>query len=904
MQHKVIIANLSDPATSQVFQMINDWTVSSLLEQSTWLDVSKQDDVRVLTQTGSMLMTANQWASSTFDAGDSLQLFTLQLLRDAKGALGISAVETAISRHILFQNSYPELINVVVPVHDLADAPSASIFDYRLNVVVSPVESDAPTSGVNYVSKKSEDVFSHAAAALASTTGLWRGQPDSPATRILSLGRPGIGQNTVISRSFVRYIDATELVGELVGSVDLDQSGMLPPSNDISGNPIESLPAGQDQIEVNRTFDSFLEQNRAALLYQGPRRFKPESLTEITFMEAVKLYFAFVFKWLWAAPGDYVRSKIDSFKVQVAKLGQQMLGADSQFDVIFKGTSSRTHDSSVEVNLSDEILDAVRIGLKGSVTPAPTDPSNLWFSMTKVATALADGGDSFGDIQLPTVGSKRVSVLNPLLITPNSQTDHFDVPAGLPIGVSGVRLRSDDPYSAFVALDQAEKASAGSSALNAVIFASLSKLKTDLRVWIEGNTSFVWKIGAHLASQLNGARSVAQDLQRMITEVDEQDFNRMAEAELKARRALARTFFGGLGMLALGGLIWLGQAFALYLINKSWPGALDSNWGLIAAVFVAIFLIWNIVSILIFNGKVGELFNLQRKLREQEARREWAEKNKQLLLLELHRLASLYSQYRLWAKAISPLFHREAIAPAGKQAAKTAISQISDLPASVVVATLSPSTAARQQILDQVHRSYFSKGWLMEIFETFIKERGFDPSTIWQDTGFGVNSPLVRLANSANEKESLLILAKLGDSSAKALVASPEAIDQWTVQVVSGSRQTEVSADQFFAALRSGAKSIPTASLLTERAAINDVGRVSRASSYFAIDSRLPNSSDVENVGSLTPSSETNRNLDLVAVRVEFSELIGSNDFAFLSQESTAPAPEAIPLIDQNGIEG
>jgi hypothetical protein len=64
------------------------------------------------------------------------------------------------------------------------------------------------------------------------------------------------------------------------------------------------------------------------------------------------------------------------------------------------------------------------------------------------------------------------------------------------------------------------------------------------------------------------------------------------------------------------------------------------------------------------------------------------------------------------------------------------------------------------------------------------------------------------------------------------------------------------------------------------------------ANSYFAHDERLEGGSDVANVESIAPSALETRSLDFMAARVEFTELISSDSFEFITG-AAAPAAAA-----------
>jgi hypothetical protein len=763
--------------------------------------------------------------------------------------------------------------------------------------VVAPADGTAPTAAHNVVAKKSPEVFSHAAAGLVSVAGFWHGQAESPLEK-LNQGRVlGPGQNTMISRAFVRYVDASDLVNNLVQSVALTEVDVLPLAMDEKGKPFDFWTGDQAKAAVEAMSESFFESNKSQLGFKQPPAFRSGPLKSIGFIDAIKLYFSFVFKWLWAAPGEWAREKLANAKASIAASGQRFLGSDSQYEVVVKGVSARASNST-DFDLSQEILDAARAGLGSSHLVPTASPYQLWESMVTATCNLADGGAGFDAVNLPTTGADRALVLDPALLTPDSRTNYFDIPARLPIPMSGARLRSDDPYAAYVVMDQIEAALRDASELSPVAFNELHQLKLNLQAWVQNNRSFVWQIGLKTALQLNKARSEWASMLVVAKNLGN-DFQ-LEEAERQARKALWNVIKGGIVIAALGGIAWGVQAFLLFLATKAWPATLASGWWLPATIFAAVLLLWNLIGMVAFNGKVGEFFDLEKRINEEKARARWATANIQVVLQEVHRLASLYGQYRLWVKVLSPLFYREPEVAVKQVIAKNSIKNLPDLPKSVVVAELSPTPEAREELFSRVRNSFYKRGWLKTTLDKYIEQRGMSTTEIWNDTAQSSNSELVKLAAISAESESAKLLSDLAGSTAKQLATQGANFQHWTVLTRGQNSGQEMESGAFVDVLRKGQGAIPTGSILTARANVQGVSAVSLANSYFAHDERLDAATDVANVEKIAPSELEKRSLDFMALRLELSELISSDAFGFVAAaEETAPEVEAaLPTIE------
>jgi hypothetical protein len=880
MTQRIIVANLGDLATHQVFQVVSDWALSGLAGKSIWIDSAKPGEVNVVDEAGVSKLTINDWMSTGVAPGEELRVYSLQVLRDPKNAVSFEAVNAVLSSHPELSKSSASMVNLVVPVDELGKVPSSVFFDHRLNVVVSPADGIAPNAAHNLVAKKSPEVFSHAAAGLVSVAGFWHGQVQSPLDKLNQNRVLGPGQNTMISRAFVRYVDASDLVNNLVKSVALTDVEVLPVAIDEKGKPFDFLSGGQAQAAIDAITESFFTANAGQLAFKQPPAFRSGPLKSIGFIDAIKLYFSFVFKWLWAAPGEWAREKLASAKAAIAASGQRFLGSDSQYEVIVKGVSVRSHDSNSELDLSQEILDAARAGLGSSHLIPPAAPYQLWESMVTATCNLADGGTGFDAVSLPSVGSDRVLVRDPALLTPDSRTNNFDVPARLPIPMSGARLRSDDPYSAYVVMDQIEEALRNASELSPVTYNELHQLKLNVQTWVQNNRSFVWQIGLKLALQLNKARTESRTM-LMVSQNLGNEYQ-LEEAERKARKALWNVLKGGIAIFAIGGLAWLVQAFVTFLTAKAWPTTLAAGWWVPALIFAIVLLVWNIIGMAAFNDKVGEFFDLEKKINEEKARARWSAANLQVVLQELHRLASLYGQYRLWVKVLSPMFYREPEAAAKTVVAKNSIKNLTDLPKSVVIAELSPSPEAREELFSRVRNSFYKRGWLKTTLDNYIAQRGMNNIDIWADTAQSSNSELVKLASISADKDAAKLLSELAGSSAKQLATQGANFQHWTVLTKGLNSGKEMESGAFVDVLRNGGGAIPTGSILTAKASVQGVSAVSNANSYFAHDQRLEANSDVANVQSISPSEQETRSLDFMAVRLELTDLISSDSFAFV----------------------
>jgi hypothetical protein len=896
MRHKLIIANLgkSNGAHAQIMNIVASWTQEKLTQPSVWLNVSDPSELRVLSSSGISMISSRDWLADEITRDVELSAIVLQHLRDSKEALSFSEVQEALSFHSEFQKASDTLVNVLVPLEGVTGVKHDAVFDFRLNIVASPSESSAPGAATSFVSKGSEE-FAHTAAAIVSLAGLWWGQNKSPLDSILSSANFSPGQNVMAGRAFVRYVDASGLLEKLDTSVKSSDVTSLPAASNEKGVTLDL--ADNPEIVVTDIARAFTLEKAAQLTYRAPAPLGKMDLKKTGFVDAIKLYFSFLAKWAWAAPGEWAREKVDSVKAAAAKSVQGFLGSESEYEVIVKGVSVRNVGGDYEPDLTQDILKAARAGLGGTQMGEAASPKDLWEHLASVTCNLADGGVGSQTITLPTVGTERTVILDPQFLTPDPASNIFDVPASAPIAMSGVRLRSDDPYSADVVLDQISEALKDSTKLSAVAYAELNKLNLALNSWISSNRSFVWQVGRQLAMQLNAARIDSRSmLQAANSRVDE---FKLDEVERNARKSIMNVIKGGVLILALGGLAWLLQAIALFIFSGAWPGSLAANWWVPAAIFVGVLLIWNLIGLVIFSGKVADYNNLQAAIQRDKRRAEWAKANFAVALKEIHRLASLYSQYRLWVKVMSPLFYRNDSIELNDEKPKGIFSSVGNLPQSVVVAELEPE-ASQSSLLSSVQKSYFKKGWLKDQLDGFVATQTPAGESIWTDTAQSANSALAKLAVSARDPETAASLASQGSSTAVNIATDAETFQNWAVTSRGVTSNKQLTGKSFIDALRFGERSIPMGGLLTAKANVENQAAVSPEKSYFACDARLSPDTDLSNFESLAVNSNPHRSLDFVALRVELSNLISAKELQFVEVEQRASSSGET----SSGIEG
>jgi hypothetical protein len=902
--HKIVLADMGDLAANQIFKIVEDWTIAGLCDNSVWLDVKNPTQLFLTSVEGTKKLATNDWIGSVFRPGDSKNLFSLQVARDSKALLDFDAVEKTLSVHPELSSASAGLVNLVFPADDSENIDPEALFDFRLNLVLCTANGMAPRSGYNLVTKKTPEYFSHAAAGLVSISGLWIGQDQSPSAQIAAGRVMSPGANVAVFRPFVRYVDASDLVRDLSNALKISDPTKLPVAVDEKGRQFNVIETPQAQAVVMEVADKFFTEYSSQLAFKQPPAFRRGGLKKITFGEAVRLYFHWVLKWLWAAPGEWAQETLAAAKRAIGSQMQELLGNGSQYEVIVQGVSARSVDSVAELDLSLDIQADAQTALSAlgvAKMAMPASPFQVWESMVTATCNLADGGMGFNAVPLPSIaGQERLIVVNPDLLSPNSQANYFDVPADLPIAMSGSRLRADDPYSAYVVADQVDQLVNKPGQIDPVQFNKLNQLKLALDKWVVNNRSFVWTIGQKLAQNLNKARVSSREMFLVTANLD--SGIDLDAAERSARKSLFKVVVGGLAILGAALVAWGIQALYLFLISRSWP-VFSGSWYMPFLFVLLLFFIWNSVGATLFSSKVGEFFDLQRRVQEEKARAKWAGDHIVGVLQELHRLASLYSQYRQWVKIISPMFHREALDINASDGEVSDIKSLSDLPASVVIAELAPSHEARDQLFNLVRDSYFNRGWLKTSLDSYLQMKSVNLNEIWLDNGHGQTSKLKSLASQASDSDDQLLLLELAGASAKSLATQGANYSQWLVKTKSSDFSQEIDGEKFINEIRYGEGEMPSGSILSAKGTVQGAARVSMLNSTFSQDARLEGSTDISNQVALASSTLEMRSLDFMAVRLEVSELTGVDSLSFLSSPVDNSGKEQ-PLNPRKRVSG
>jgi hypothetical protein len=891
MRHVLFVGQLSTFAGNQLIDVMKDWTLSGLVQESNWIDPRKPNEILSLDRNGTKTYESSLWSSSMIRADDKLELFSLQLLISKDGVVGSEELAQALSKLATVGNSSSKLVNILFPTFGNTDGLEDSCFAYNQNIIASPTDSHSPLTGSLEITRKSHQYFQHAAKELSSMAGIWPGQTK----RTIPEGNvsPGNTENIRLGRSFVRYVDASSLVDEITEEVLSVEPGVIPAAFDPDTNSsLERVSPNESVNQVAAVASSFVALF-PELSYTPPRgeRIRPPEKAGI--IQAIKLYFKWVFGWLRKQPKQLLQGFIHAKKAALANKVQELYGGDGSKIAVYVGNVT-THGGQ-DWNSFDVTKSIQEASSKHStVKLAPAAPGQIWQMFFKTSTALADGKDlTFQGIspdkslELPRFqkGGRRL-ISHPAHIVSDPASSSFSIPVGLPLSFSGYRLTSEDPLLCKLALDEIREALAKEEDLSVSEKTKLIELEDSLEAWAKTNVSFTWIIGSALSEGIyTGLREWHKGQDAINAKADD---SKVAEAEEKAQAALKNLLKGGFAitMTALG--LLAGAAVWSLLATGALP-LIGATWWIPVLIFSSILIIWNILAATFLRGAIKEYFVLDNNLAIAANQYEKAKRQQSHIWGEIHRLTSFYQQYMYWCRILGPVIHR-AQATEARSAGTSVIDSVHKLPAAMSVAKLMPNEGNTGDMTAQVKREYYKPGWIDDSFTRIVRGQKVDLTDLYNDDANLVVGPLAKLSAMMSNGDEF---AKMFDEDASIRVqeisTSGPSYQKWRVEPLGMIGQAGVdSGSTFILELAKESVRIPDGDLLSARGQVNGANDLDGNLTYIAADSRIVSNPELDGEKLERISPNPLHPLDFIGVRVELSKPFGSS----LLNLKTHGAPE------------
>ena len=872
MTTRVILADSFEPRINQVRAICEDWTRAGLIRDSIWLDYSSEMyEVTSLTSSGREVLPTAEWLS-TLPAGEPIQIVVLQpLFKDAK-PIGLAYLIDKIQPYALLNQAIGQSINLICPFVSSTDVPRNIIHSGRLNLIGVPLDSVSPGAAELVINENSDEMFSHLALNLCSAASLWIGVEEIKRALV------GDMQNIQLQKTYVRYVDASELVDEIVASVLTEAASPVSRVFDIQGIEYDALTNMGAQAAVKVLTDKFMEINKSTLQISPEKTYVAENKQARSLWQAIKMYFEFLFKYLRKAPGRWAREKIAEFSKRIATTANRMIfGDDSAYEVVFNGITGSSlqqgssEDTQDERSAAEQLLDVSAAYLKNETNsfPAPASPKEVWSDFMQIALGLLDGGSPRTGYPMPQVdGSQNPLVLeNPERVVPALNSSSFVVPANIPVSISGVVISADDPYLALVALQQLDDALKLEN--SAALEAELTEQKNLLEHWMQSNSSFAWDVGKRIGENLNQARLRLRQISAGVsTKFSE---NRLIEAEKRARDAMWR-------MLKISGGIFVSVAGLCF--TPLFPLA-----PLIIVGGILLFL-WNLIGGIMFHRAIRDYFQVANQLDEEQKKHDHIMRQKLDFARDVQRLAVIYVQYQYWVRLLSETVYRpfgvEDLRHTGRV---SPIRMLTDVTKSLSVGRLATNANDKEILVNGVKKKFFVKGWRTQNFNRLLEALGADPRQVFSDTGVGNNSSLARiskLTDRTNSREKLLDEAA---KTARKLAMDSADYGSWPVLATGASSVAGGNTCQrFLNPMLASEKHIKTD--LIKPGDVGTVNEIHTDGAHVYMDKRIPTGNPERVALAQLNNAELTdyQQLDYMAVRVERSVLFGYTSLAFLEK--------------------
>jgi hypothetical protein len=786
------------------------------------------------------------------------------------------------------------LVNLICPFVESKNVKKTVIHQNRLNLIAVPTDSIAPGAAELDVQENASIVYSHIAVQLCSAASLWVG--------VTGIKNHLVGdmRNIQMQRTFVRYVDASELVDDIVLAVLKEASNPLSRVFNVHGAEFDSLNDTQTQMAIELLVQKFIEVNKESLDLTPPLPYEGLSKLSKGLWAAIKMYFEFLFKYLLREPGRWASEKVAVVKKRVADTANKMIfGDDSAYQIVVNGISggpqmSGQNAGQTNSSAAEQLREVSGTYLRNETNlfPAPFSPREVWLDFIQIALGLLDGGTPRSGYPMPqTEGVQDSLVLpNPASVVPPVNGESFILPANIPVTMSGVVIGADDPYLALVAWQQLKDSLSleNSTAVDAELNEQLSLLEN----WMNQNTSFAWNVGLKIASNLNTARLRLRQIGMGISAKFSE--NKLAEAEVAARKAIWNMIKVSAGIvLATAGLAFT-PLFALTPL-------------LIGGAIVLV--IWNMIGSLLFHKAMRNYFQTIHQLDEEAHKHSHNMKQRLAFARDVQRLSVVYIQYRSWVRLLAETVYH----PFGEELQEVGvrvspIRLLTDLTKSLSVGRLATNDADKDKLLEGVKRRFFQKGWRVANFDRFLGALGADTESIWGDEGVGNSSVLAKIASLADPGASRDSLLEQASKSARSMAVAAADYRGWPVLATGeASIMSSNTCSKFLSPLLAPAKYL-NGSLLNPRD-VGDVNEVQPQGAKVFMDSRIEvGILDNLNVEPLDRRQLTDyQELDFMAVRVERTVLFGYTSLAFLEksreaveieERRAAIKPTALPEVE------
>ena len=899
----IILGRISSAEVAGVLGVVRDWTTAGLLKPSHWINLETPEKVLRITSAGETEFALNDWIAQ---GASDIRIYVLQPLRDTDSLISYADVRRHFSDVAALSNELPKMVNVLIPTDKTPTLASSPFFLQQLNYVAEPVDGFMPNQQAVQVTGKSGFYSQHAAKELATVAGLWPGQSE-PA--VPNQSKPaGLHPDIVVGRSFMRYVDASALVTSATDQLVNEANDSLPvPTDSQLGTPFDRI-AGGEQSHIKVAVDSFIEAHPELKFKKTWPEYRSK-VDGLTFMQSLTRFLKWAMKKTPELLVLTLQRKVDELKLKVATPVQGLYGFDSKVAVIVGGVSAHKNPDGSALSGADILAQMSNNEFEAaSATPgvvvtqraAPANPGNLWRDFIEATVGIADGSKpSTGNatVVFPKDGGRRMVITKPEFIAPNVAKDVFEVPVNVTSAFKGRKLTADDPLAAEVVLLELVEMQKNRRDLTPADRGQLATLQNKLGAWINSNTSFVWKVGEAIASQINTAVSAWSTLINE-SNIDVSAMNSaVVDRKNDVVEAYKRFFAGSKYIAATGGLVWLGQALWLFFTTHAWP-VLAGNWWVWALIFAGVLVLWNMLGPLVIWDELKALHVAENAIDDRNERLAYINKIRGSVWEEVYRLNSLYGQYLAWSAIVSPFIHREKSSTEKVSGGKLTMPK--SLPNSMTLAVIESDQATASNLAKSLQSGFYESGWLYKAVDNAILGAGFGAS-VWSDMRASENSELARLARAAKSPEFRSLVADGSRSAIQGMAGGSATYRSSTVKVPTAiDANRSFTGIEFISELANGGISLPASPIFSPIADAQGKRNIDQQNSVLFVDGNVTLNSNINVKQSNVSQTVAARKLDFMAIRFEVTKLLEPQDLTLEIESNAAPSVEA-PRQDTDG---
>lgn len=564
-------------------------------------------------------------------------------------------------------------------------------------VCVSPEDSTSPVAGHIRLTaaQPAGEIAIHAAAALASLLGLWRGEGTSPFDGV----PPQPGRVVQLARSFFRRLDSASVEQQL--RTQVLRIGDDLPLPMYQGAPLASVE--NVGFALSEMSERFWERHQDLV---SPERFPyPDTKAEaISAWQALALFFSFLGAALRRAPANWASALVGKVSSATAGVvaGAVFGSGASAYEVVVNGV--RADGTPAQWNdlepAAAELTDALD---RAGVPPEHyvRDPQHeAWRDYTDAALTLADGESRNSALPPTQIGAARGVLRRPSSIVPGAR--FTDVPKHL----DGFAEQPPVPAYDVVGVHDLTQRLEGVAA-DPINGATASKSLHALQAWKQQHgQSFATYVGARLAEALtNTRREISTLLQRIMSAADPASEMELAK---NSQRRNARVL-----MI----VTWIAVALLAICVVLRTVGFVSTGvmWGIIGGLVV----LWLVAGIGVFLRGQQQLFHLLNARRDLVSRLDIDVKNLRFALRDARKQSDAYAQFLAWSRALGVILQD----PYGPDSTSSdgADSRLTGLPHAVGIATAHADATAIADAAYELRRDHFQRGWLTEPWANVLR---------------------------------------------------------------------------------------------------------------------------------------------------------------------------------------